>query len=193
LFSGFAKLNGLDPASVQWVDMTAPARAASLVLGQVDAVSLFLTETPTFAPKVKEAGKAWKDLPFADFGFDLYSSGLLVREDLIAKDPDRVRRFVESTMKAWAWSLENPQEALAIFSKYNPAVDPNQAREHFRIAVRHLMTDTAKREGIGYIDPAKMKRTVETVSQYFNIQGVAPEDVYTNAFTPKLFPKEAAF
>jgi NitT/TauT family transport system substrate-binding protein len=87
LFSGFAKLNGLDPASVQWVDMTAPARAASLVLGQVDAVSLFLTETPTFAPKVKEAGKAWKDLPFADFGFDLYSSGLLVREDLIAKDP----------------------------------------------------------------------------------------------------------
>jgi NitT/TauT family transport system substrate-binding protein len=193
LFSGFAKLNGLDPASVQWVDMTAPARAASLVLGQVDAVSLFLTETPTFAPKVKEAGKAWKDLPFADFGFDLYSSGLLVREELIAKDPDRVRRFVESTMKAWAWSLENPQEALAIFTKYNPAVDPNQAREHFRIAVRHLMTDTAKREGIGYIDPAKMKRTVETVSQYFNIQGVAPEDVYTDAFTPKLFPKEAAF
>jgi hypothetical protein len=33
---------------------------------------------------VKEAGKTWKDLPFADFGFDLYSSGLLVREDLIA-------------------------------------------------------------------------------------------------------------
>jgi NitT/TauT family transport system substrate-binding protein len=173
--------------------MTAPARAASLVLGQVDAVSLFLTETPTFAAKTKEVGKTWKDLPFADFGFDLYSSGLLVREELIAKDSDRVRRFVESTMKAWAWSLENPQEALAIFSKYNPAVDPNQAREHFRIAVRHLMTDTAKREGIGYIDPAKMKRTVETVSQYFNIQGVAPEDVYTNAFTPKLFPKEAAF
>jgi NitT/TauT family transport system substrate-binding protein len=193
LFSGFAKLNGLDPASVQWVDMTAPARAASLVLGQVDAVSIFLTETPTFAAKAKEVGKTWKDLPYADFGFDLYSSGLLVREELIAKDPDRVRRFVESTLKAWAWSIENPQEAVAIFSKYNPAVDPNQAREHFRIAVRHLMTDTAKREGIGYIDPAKMKRTVDTVSQYFNISGVAPDDVYTNAFTPKLFPKEAAF
>lgn len=193
LFSGFAKLNNLDPASVQWVDMTAPARAASLVLGQVDAVSLFLTEVPTFAAKVQETGKKWKDLPYADFGFDLYSSGLLAREDLIAKDPERVRRFVESTLKAWAWSIENPKEALAIFIKHNPAVDPDQAREHFRIAIRHLMTDTARREGIGYIDPVKMKRTVAFVSEYFNLHDVSPEDVYTNAFTPKLFPKEAAF
>jgi hypothetical protein len=38
-----------------------------------------------------------------------------------------------------------------------------------------------------------MKRTVEFVSEYFNIQDVSPDDVYTNAFTPKLFPKEASF
>jgi hypothetical protein len=72
-------------------------------------------------------------------------------------------------------------------------VDPDQAREHFRIAIKHLMTDTAKREGIGQIDPEKMKRTVELVSQYFDIKGVSAEDVYTNQFTPKLFPKEASF
>jgi NitT/TauT family transport system substrate-binding protein len=193
LFPGFAKLNGIDPASVQWVDMTAPARAASLVLGHVDAVTIFLTEVPTFAAKTKEVGKLWKDLPYADYGLDLYSSGLLVRDDLIASQPDRVRRFVDASMKAWAWSIENPKEALAIFVKHNPAVDPDQAREHFRIAIRHLMTDTAKREGIGHIDPAKMKRTVEFISEYFNVQGISPDDVYTNQFTPKLFPKEAAF
>jgi NitT/TauT family transport system substrate-binding protein len=193
MFPGLAKLNGMDPASVQWVDMTGPARAASLVLGHVDAVTIFLTEVPTFAAKAKEAGKIWRDIPYADYGFDLYSSGLLVREDLIASQPNRVKRFVESTLKAWAWSIENPNEALAIFLKHNPAVDPAQGREHFRIAIRHLMTDTAKREGIGYIDPAKMKRTVEFVSDYLNAQGVSPEDVYTNQFTPKLFPKESPF
>jgi hypothetical protein len=96
-------------------------------------------------------------------------------------------------MKAWAWSVENPREALASFLKHNPAVDPDQAREHFRIAIRHLMTDTAKREGMGTIDPEKMKRTVEFVSQYFDVKGVSADDVYTNRFTPKLFPKEAPF
>jgi len=193
MFPAFAKLNGIDPASVRWVDMTPPARVASLVLGQVDAVVLFMTEQPTFSAKAKEAGKHWRDFRYADYGLDLYSHGLLVRDDLVAKQPDRVKRFVESTMKAWAWSVENPQEALAIFVKHNAAVDPDQAREHFRIAIKHLMTDTAKREGIGYIDAEKMKRTVEFVSQYFDIKGVAADDVYTNRFTPKLFPKETPF
>jgi NitT/TauT family transport system substrate-binding protein len=193
MFPAFAKLNGIDPDSVRWVDMTPPARAASLVLGQVDAVVLFLTEAPTFSAKSKEAGKNWKDFPYADYGLDLYSHGLLVRDDLIANQPDRVKRFIEATMKAWAWSIEHPQEALAIFLKHNPAVDPDQAREHFRIAIRHLLTDTAKREGIGTIDPEKMKRTVDFVSQYFNVKGVSVDDVYTNRFTPKLFPKETPF
>ena len=193
MFPAFAKLNGIDPNSVRWVDMTPPARAASLVLGQVDAVVLFLTEQPTFSAKAKEAGKRWRDFPYADYGLDLYSHGLLVRDDLITNQPDRVKRFVESTMKAWAWSVENPQEALAIFIKHNAAVDPDQAREHFRIAIKHLLTDTAKREGIGYIDAEKMKRTVEFVSQHFDIKGVSADDVYTNRFTPKLFPKETPF
>jgi NitT/TauT family transport system substrate-binding protein len=193
MFPAFAKMNGIDADSVRWVDMTPPARVASLVLGQVDAVVLFLTETPTFAAKAKEAGKQWRDFPYADYGLDLYSHGLLVRDDLIANQPDRVKRFIEATMQAWAWSIEHPQEALAIFLRHNPAVDPDQAREHFRIAIKHLMTDTAKRGGIGYIDAEKMKRTVDFVSQYFNIQGVSVDDVYTNRFTPKLFPKETPF
>src|SRR5262249_36741893 len=106
MFPAFAKLNGIDSDSVRWIDMTPPARAASLVLGQVDAVVLFLTEAPTFSAKAKEAGKHWRDFPYADYGLDLYSHGLLVRDDLIANQPDRVKRFVESTMKAWAWSIE---------------------------------------------------------------------------------------
>jgi len=193
MFPAFAKLNGIDADSVRWVDMTPPARAASLMLGQVDAVVLFLTEEPTFSAKAKEVGKHWRDFAYADYGLDLYSHGLLVRDDLITNQPDRVKRFIEATMNAWAWSIEHPQEALAMFLKHNPAVDPDQAREHFRIAIKHLMTDTAKREGIGYIDAEKMKRTVDFVSQYFNVKGVSADDVYTNQFTPKLFPKETAF
>jgi NitT/TauT family transport system substrate-binding protein len=193
MFPAFAKLNGIDADSVRWVDMTPPARAASLMLGQVDAVVLFLTEEPTFSAKAKEAGKHWRDFAYADYGLDPYSHGLLVRDDLITNQPDRVKRFIEATMKAWAWSIEHPQEALAMFLKHNPAVDPDQAREHFRIAIKHLMTNTAKREGIGYIDAEKMKRTVDFVSQYFNVKGVSADDVYTNRFTPKLFPQETAF
>jgi hypothetical protein len=38
-----------------------------------------------------------------------------------------------------------------------------------------------------------MKRTQDFVSQYFDVKGVSAEDVYTNQFVSKLFPKEASF
>ena len=194
VFPAFAKINSIDAGKVQWVTMTPAARVASLLTGQVDAVVAFATEGPTFSAKAKEGGKRWKEILYADYGFDLYGAGLLLRDDLVAAQPDRAKRWIEATMKGVAWSVENPDEALNIFLKHNPAVDREQARDHFRIAVRHLMTETAKREGIGYMDPAKMKQTVDTITQYFpDAKGVSLDDVYTNRFVPKLFPKEKPF
>lgn len=194
IFPAFAKINNVDASKVQWVTMTPAARIASLLTGQVDAVVAFATEEPTFSAKAREAGKRWRPMLYAEYGLDTYSSGLLVREDLIATQPDRVKRWIEATMKGVAWSVENPEEALNIFLKHNPAVDPGQARDHFRIAIKHLMTDIAAREGIGHMDPAKARRTVETMAQYFpDAKGVTTDDVYTNRFVPKLFPKEKPF
>lgn len=194
IFPAFAKINNIDASKVQWVNMTPAARAPSLFAGQVDAVVAFATEGPTYNVKAREAGKRWKEILFADYGLDLYSNGLLARDDLIAQQPNKVKRFVEATMKGVAWSVENPEEAVSIFLKHNPAVDKEQALAHFRIAVRHLMTDTAKRVGVGYMDPAKMKRTLDTITQYFTeTKGITVDDVYTNRFLPKLFPKEKPF
>jgi len=194
VFPAFAKINNIDASKVQWVNMTPPARAPSLFAGQVDAVVAFATEGPTYAAKAKEAGKGWREILYADYGLDLYSNGLLARDDLIAQQPDRVKRWIEATMKGVAWSVEHPEEAVDIFIKHNPAVNKDQARAHFRIAVKHLMTDAAKRDGIGYMEPGKMRQTVETIARYFaDARDVPLDDVYTNRFLPKLLPKEKPF
>ncbi len=79
-------------------------------------------------------------------------------------------------------------------STVSPSTSQALATAHLRIAIQHLMTDMAKRDGVGYMDPAKMKRAVETVKQYFPAtREVAVEDVYTNRFVPKLFPREKPF
>lgn len=39
--------------------------------------------------------------------------------------------------------------------------------------------------GIGYIDPARMKDTIDTVGNYMNVKiDFKPEDVYTSEFLP---------
>ena len=60
--------------------------------------------------------------------------------------------------------------------------------------MKHLMTDAARRDGIGSMEPGKMKQTVETIARYFpDAKEVPVDDVYTNRFLPKLLPKEKPF
>jgi len=191
LFPAFAQITGIDQAKVTWVTMTPPARAASLVAGQADAAVLFATETPTFAARAKEAGKVWTSFGYSQYGLDLYGAGLIARDEQIAGQPERVKKFVEATFKGIAWAVENPEEAQKMFLKNHPAVDPTEAREHFRIALAYLMTENTKRTGIGIMSPDKMQRTVDLVTKYFNAEGIGPNDVYTNQFlTPHVVPTE---
>jgi hypothetical protein len=84
--------------------------------------------------------------------------------------------------------------AFPIFAKHSPAIDRELATAHFRIAVKHLMMDTAKREGISYIGPAKLKGMVETVALNFPVaRGVPVDDVYNDRFLFKLFAIEKKF
>jgi NitT/TauT family transport system substrate-binding protein len=191
LFPALAQIVGLDQSKVTWVTMTAPARAASLIAGQADATVLLATETPTFSARARESGKKWASFLYSDYGLDLYGGGLIVPNDQIAKDPERTKKFVQATYKAVAWSVEHPEEALQTFLKDNPAVNPVEAREHWRIALAHLMTANTKRFGIGYMDKDKMQHTVDTVEKYFNATGLQSDNIYTNRFLiPKIVPTE---
>lgn len=191
LFPALAQMVGIDQSKVTWVTMTGPARAASLIAGQADATVLLATETPTFSARAQESGKKWASFLYSDYGLDLYGAGLIVRDDDIAKEPERTRKFVQATYKAIAWSVEHPEEALQTFLKDNPAVNPAEAREHWRIALAHLMTANTKRFGIGYMDKDKMQHTADTVAKYFDATGLQLDNLYTNQFlTPKVVPVE---
>lgn len=191
LFPALAQMTSVDQSKVTWVTMTNPARAASLIASQADAAVLLATEIPTFSARAKESGKRWASFLYSDFGLDLYGAGLIVRDEQIAKEPERVKKFVEATYKGIAWSVEHPEEALQMFLKHHPAINPAEAKEHFRIALAHLMTANSKRFGIGFLDKDKMKHTVNTVEKYFNATGLQMDDIYTNQFlTPKMVPTE---
>jgi len=191
LFPALAQIAGVDQSKVTWVTMTPPARAPSLIAGQADAAVLLATENPTFSARAKESGKKWASFLYSDYGLDLYGAGLIVRDEQIAKEPERVKKFVQATYQAVAWSTEHPEEALQMFLKHHPAINPAEAREHYRIALAHLMTANSKRFGIGFMDKGKMKHTVDTVEKYFNITGLQMDDLYTNQFlTPKMVPTQ---
>jgi len=190
VFPAFADINDFDASKVTFVNMTVPAMVPSLMAARVDAILIFYTEKPTVDAAAEKLKKEPVYIQYADYGMNTYGNGIIVAEKTLEERPDVVKRFVEATYKGIAWSVENPDEAVEIFLRHNPAISRDLARKHFDIAVEHLMTPTAKKEGIGHMTRERMVFTNDLVTKHMNLpKKTAVEDLYTNEFLPKLFPK----
>lgn len=188
VFPALAKLHGITGWKHQVMDPA--AKDPSLLAGKVDSICTFVSNGVALRIKGQKAGKRIVEMTFADYGLDMAGSGLIARDETIQGEPDLLRRFVGAVYKATAWTVEHPEEAMDVFLRLHPTMDRTIARAQWEVAARHLMTETAKKHGIGYMDPAKMAKTAELVVQYTpGVPPVKAEDVYTNAFLPKLFPK----
>ena len=192
IFPAFANINKFDNKKVTWVNMTVPATTPSLLAGRVDAILIFYTEKPTVDAASKKVGKKPLYMLYADHGMATYGNGLLVSEKTLKDKPDLVKRFLAATYKGIAWSVENPQEAVDIFIKHNPAISPDLARKHFDIAVDSLLSANALKEGIGHMTKPRMVFTNDLITTHMKLpKKAAVEAVYTNEYLPKLFPKRA--
>ena len=192
IFPAFANINKFDHEKVTWVNMTVPATTPSLMAGRVDAILIFYTEKPTVDKASSTVGKKPLYMLYADYGMATYGNGLMVSGKTLKERPELVKRFLDATYKGIAWSVENPQEAVDIFLRHNPAISPDLARAHFDIAVDSLLSAGALEDGIGHMRKGRMVFTNDLITEHMKLPGkTAVEDVYTNEFLPKLFPKRA--
>ncbi|MFQ5911789.1 MAG: ABC transporter substrate-binding protein [Nitrospinota bacterium] len=193
IFPAFARANKLDPdKDIIWVTITPAAKPPSLLSGNVDAITNYVTDGPPLFDKAAKLGKKINAIAFPDWGVDIYSNGFATQDTRIKNNPDQVRRVVAAMIKAWAWSVENPSETIKLYRKYVPAISPDLARRQLDIAIDLLMTENAKKHGIGFIVKEKMEKTLNIIAKYMGDKLKSrprAEDLYTNEFLPKLFPK----
>ena len=189
----FAAIHNIDVAKIKWVIVAPAAKNPILVEKKVDAMHTFSTLEPNLKAMAAAKGVEIVSLPFSDWGLDLYGLALFTAEKLLQDRRDVARRWTDATMRAVAWSVENPEEAVALFVKRNQAVSLDLAREQWRILVDHLLTPTAAEFGIGHVTEEKMRRTRDVLLKHQKVEGeIALQDLYTNEFLPKLFPKRPA-
>jgi len=193
LLPALAAIHGIDVKKINIVIVAAPAKNPTLIEKKVDAIFTFSTIEPNLKALAAAKGMEIVGLYFSDWGLDLYGMGLFASEKALGERRDAVRRWTEATMRAVAWSVENPEEAVTLFVRQNMAVSPDLARAHWEIVVDHLLTPAAKEQGIGYMTEEKMRRTRDILVKYQKLDGDIPLNMlYTNEFLPRLLPKRPA-
>ena len=103
IFAGFLKANGIDPASVKQV--VVQYEPTPLTEKKVDGFMAFLTNEPFL---VKQQGFTPVTLAFADNGLPLASETLVVLQDTIDKDRDKLKAFLKAEIQGWNDAVADP-------------------------------------------------------------------------------------
>ncbi len=190
LFPALAKAAGLDRARVRLVYMPPSAFAASLASGRVDALFTFATLEPSIMKAAREGGVKIGKFPYSDYGIDPYSVGVVTNDATIKNHPRLVRRVVAATIEGYAWAVQNPAAAAALFVKRFPSASAAVTEAQFAVVLRHMMTPLTQKEGLGSIDRKKMARTIALIDGYAHFQKKpTPKEVYTMKFLPFIAAK----
>lgn len=186
MFPAFARLVGIDPGKVNWVNIEATAKTPMLLAGQVDAIPEYFMHKAVLEREAAKMGDEVVYFLYADYGLTIYSNGIIFPGRTIREDPELVRRFVRAIIRAWEWTFQNPDEAIDILLSYQPKLDKEIARREIDIVRELVYTEEAREKGLGYMSRAKVEESIRIVFEAFGLGAptIDPDDVYTMRFHP---------
>lgn len=182
MYPAFIAANGIDGSKVRVTSIDASALLTVLLERKVDAVLAWVTDRVILEGK----GAKISMMPFSDYGMTLLANGLYTHTDVIAQRPDLVRRFTLAANKAYSYTLEHREEAMAALLKHIPELDPVVERKILDITLDLRETANSKGKTFGWMAPDDWQKTIDTMRKYVGLEKTLPLDAYyTNEFLPR--------
>ncbi|WP_025032327.1 ABC transporter substrate-binding protein [Bradyrhizobium sp. DOA9] len=188
LWPALALQNGIRASHVKLHKISAAVREPILSAGQVDAVAGF-----SYLSAVNLRGRGVPEadlvvLRYADYGCEAYGFAVVANTAFAAAKPDAVKGFVRALIAGITATVREPARAAEEAASRIDNGDRNLelARLHAVLA-DNILTDEVKRNGIGGIEPARLERSIDQISQDFKFRKrPTSRDVFDGRFLPPL-------
>ena len=172
-----AKVIGIKPDSVSWVNVAPDAKFAALQAGTIDATTQFY-----YLHHVAEKvfGQDMGFLKLSDIGFNPYGNSFFFNTAYAKAHPDVVKAFVKVTQQAYAECLKNPApctESVASATSQDPKVLAGSWG-----LVAELVRTKSDAHPIGWFDPKRMQDDFNLVKAVFGTSDKGPEAAYSNDY-----------
>lgn len=172
-----AKVIGIKPDSVSWVNVAPDAKFAALQAGTIDATTQFY-----YLHHVAEKifGKDMGFLRLSEIGFNPYGNSFFFNTAYAKAHPDVVKAFVKVTQQAYADCLKNPApctESVASATSQDPKVLAGSWG-----LVAELVRTKSDAHPIGWFDPKRMQDDFNLVKEVFGTNDKGPEAAFSNDY-----------
>jgi NitT/TauT family transport system substrate-binding protein len=188
LFPAFAKLNGVDESKVKWLSIEPAAKFVALSEKRADAVPDYTTGQPFWEKAVGKDNLV--RMPWSQFGFDTYSMSIMASDKTLNERPKVLRDFLAASYLGWRDVMQDPKGSLEIFKKRVPDIDLALIEPNMMLGLELMKTERYAKNGLGWMERAKMCRTVEIINSYMPDmpRKVGCDEVFTNEFLTKIEP-----
>lgn len=156
--------NGIDASEMTQLTVTPPYESY-LVTDQVDVVPCY---SDAEVPILETAAGELSILPGAEWGYDLYGTGLFVSDEMAESNPDLVQRFTNAYLAALQSVIDDPGAAAAILAESDPQRADNA--ELYQAQLEASIADTFTSEatdesGLGAMTEERWQITIDTLAE----------------------------
>jgi NitT/TauT family transport system substrate-binding protein len=187
LFPVFAKLNGIDPAKVEIVNMAPNLQEQMLVQDQVHGSMIFTATSYMNLVGMKlDPDKDFRWINFGDHGVDIYSNGVMVSPKLLKEKPEAVRGLVKAVNRGLMDAIANPDAAIDALMKREPLLNREVEKRRLQFAFKNLMLSKEAAEiGFGDIKDDRMTKAIGIVGEAYGLTTLPKADqVFNRSFLP---------
>jgi NitT/TauT family transport system substrate-binding protein len=137
-----------------------------------------------FAQMGKVYGTDYEMFLTSDYLPFYYTDVVITTRAFAEQNPDLVRGFVKATMQGLDFTLNNPNEAVAISSEV-PGVAPEHATWRIPIQNELAVSPETDQYGLGYMDLDKVQAMIDTLYELGQIDvQLSASDVIDNSYLP---------
>ncbi|MBK1658129.1 ABC transporter substrate-binding protein [Paracraurococcus ruber] len=187
MFPLWARINGLDPAKNEIVNMAPNLGEQMLIQGQIDGALIFtLTSYMNLVGMRQNPDRDFRWFVFADNGIEAYSNGVMVSQKLAKDNPAAVRGLTAAVNRAMLATARDPAEAMRVMARMEATINVPVETQRIDYAWRTVIaTPEAVEVGAGDLSDARLARAIAQAVEVFGLSRTpAPEEVFSRAFLP---------
>lgn len=178
-FNAALKRQGIDPASIEFVNLPANAQFQALQAGQVDAALTFIGNIFS----LPNQGGDLNVITFKSAGLEAPSTSIFVSEEFLAGNKDLLAGFVRATLKGLKDAIANPAEAAEFMAAQFALVNKDDVLGKWKLNEPFFTSSVSQANGLGFQDLARWQALEKVLLEGDNIKTTV--DV-TKAFTNEI-------
>jgi NitT/TauT family transport system substrate-binding protein len=186
MFQPFAKAIGVDPASINWVEVSPELMSVVVRQGQADGVAQYTSSAIVALGKVGYKLEDLYQFKFSDYVDNFYGNALIVQKSWANRHPEAAKGLVHAYVKGLLESRKSPTAAIDALMKREPLLTRENEVADLDLANKdYYFTDRVLQKGLGYQTTADVDAFVQLLREPLQLPRIPKaSDVYTDAYLP---------